>query len=84
MTLSGYLIRRYWTGKLTGVAVLQATIIESDFSDFQYILYYIIYIFLVIHMLQEFGGKMNRLFQKILATRPSDILHYLKEKFWLL
>ena len=39
MTLSGYLIRRYWTGKLTGVAVLQATIIESDFSDFQYILY---------------------------------------------
>ena len=34
MTLSGYLIRRYWTGKLTGVAVLQATVIESDFADF--------------------------------------------------
>ena len=34
MTLSGYLIRRYWTGKITDVEVLQATIIECDFADF--------------------------------------------------
>lgn len=79
MAVCGFLIRRYWTGK-----TLFHDISWESPRKVGGKLAHNVTVNLVIEIMRDFGEKLWHLVRSILATRPFDILQYLRKKFWSL